>query len=220
MMDDQAGDTQTSYDRVAREYAERIFDELKDKPLDRELLDRFADSVRGRGLVCDLGCGPGHVARYLHDRGVLVVGVDLSPGMLEQARRLNPDIEFRQGNMLALQVDDDAWIGIAAFYSLIHIPRAEVVRALSELKRVLRPGGCLLQAFHVGEDVLHRDEWFGESVSVDFHFFRPEEMEGYLESAGFQVEETIKREPYPNVEHPSQRAYIFARKPPGSSKLP
>lgn len=61
---------QTSYDRLAAPYAEHIAGELAGKPLDRQLLDCVADEVRGAGLACDLGCGPGHVGRYLHDRGV------------------------------------------------------------------------------------------------------------------------------------------------------
>src|SRR3954454_23213708 len=99
-------DVEGSYDRVAEEYALRISGELAHKPLDRQLLDRFAAEVEGLGPVCDLGCGPGHVARYLHDHGVQVTGLDLSEAMVEQARRLNPDIAFRQGNMLALDVED------------------------------------------------------------------------------------------------------------------
>jgi 2-polyprenyl-3-methyl-5-hydroxy-6-metoxy-1,4-benzoquinol methylase len=71
-----------SYDTIAAEYARRIYAELKDKPFDREWLDGFAERVRAIGQVCDLGCGPGHVARYLRDRGVHVFGLDLSPVML------------------------------------------------------------------------------------------------------------------------------------------
>jgi len=204
---------QASYDRVAAEYIQRVFDELKHKPLDRQLLDRFAARVRGMGSACDLGCGPGQVARYLHERGVQVSGVDLSPVMVEHARRLNPGIEFRQGDMRALDIEDGTWDGVAAFYSIIHIPRPKVIEALIEIKRVLRAGGLLLLACHIGDDVLHFDEWWGQKVSVDFFFFRPEEMRGYLESAGFTVEEIIEREPYPEVEHQSRRAYLFAKKP-------
>ena len=205
--------TQTSYDRVADEYVRRIFDELQHKPFDRLLLDRFAASVRGLGLACDMGCGPGHVARYLHERGVEVCGVDLSPAMVERASGLTPGVEFRQGDMLALDVPDGTWAGITAFYSLIHIPRADLVRALRELRRVLRPGGLLLVSFHIGDDMIHLDEWWGQQVCVDFFLFRSAEMAGCLTSAGFEIEEIIEREPYPDIEHQSRRSYIFARRP-------
>jgi SAM-dependent methyltransferase len=206
-------DCQSSYDRVADEYARRIFDELRHKPLDRQLLDRFAARVRDVGPACDLGCGPGHVARYLHERGVQVCGVDLSPTMVERARGLTPAVEFRQGDLMALDAPDGAWAGIAAFYSLIHIPRGDMLRALGELWRVLRPGGILLLAFHIGDEAVHLDEWWGHKVCVDFFFFRPDEMAGDLRSAGFEIEEMIEREPYSEVEHQSRRAYIFARRP-------
>lgn len=204
---------QTSYDQVADEYVRRVFEELQHKPLDRQLLDRFAASVRDVGPACDMGCGPGHVARYLHQQGVEVCGVDLSPAMVERACRLTPGVEFRQGDMLALDAPDEAWASIAAFYSVIHIPRDDLPQALGELRRVLKPGGTLLLAFHIGDDTLHLDEWWGQRVNVDFFFFRSDEMAGYLRATGFEIEEIIEREPYPDVEHQSRRAYIFARRP-------
>ena len=206
-------DVETTYDRVAADYVTRIYDELRHKPLDRALLDRFAASLHTSGLACDLGCGPGHVARYLHAHGVRVCGIDLSAAMITQARRLNPGITFTQGDMRKLEVADGAWAGIAAFYSIIHIARSEIATTLRELRRVLQPDGVLLLAFHVGDDTLHLDDWMGHAVSVDFHFFRADEMSGYLASAGFAIEAVIERDPYPEVEHQSRRAYIFARRP-------
>lgn len=91
---------------MAEEYAARIYDELRDKPLDRELLNRFAGRVKEGGVICDLGCGPGHVARYLSERNVQVCGLDLSTHMVEIARRLNPDIKFEQGNLLDMNGGD------------------------------------------------------------------------------------------------------------------
>ena len=204
---------QMSYDSVAEEYARRTFDELQYKPLDRQLLDQLAASVEEGGLICDLGCGPGQIARYLHECGARVMGVDLSAQMIELARHLNPGLEFKQGNMLALDVEDEAWAGIAAFYSIIHIPREEVVNVLLELKRVLRPGGRLLLAFHIGTEVVHMEEWWELPVSADFVYFQPPEMQAYLQAAGFLIEDLIERPPYPDVEHQSHRAYILARKP-------
>lgn len=203
---------QASYDRVADEYVRRIYDELRHKPLDRQLLDRFADAVRDRGVACDVGCGPGQVARHLHERGVSVCGVDLSPEMVVRARRLNPGIEFHQASMLKLPFADGSWAGIAAFYSIIHVPCAEVPAALRELRRVAQPGGRLLLTFHIGDSTLHLDEWWGHAVNVDFHCFRSDEMAAHLQAAGWQGIEVIERDPYPDVEHQSRRAYLFAQK--------
>jgi SAM-dependent methyltransferase len=209
---------QASYDRVAEEYARRIYDELRHKPLDRKLLDQLVQRVGSLGPICDLGCGPGHVARYLHGQGAEALGVDLSPVMVEVARRLNPAISFQPGNMLALEVEDNAWGGIAAFYSIIHIPREEVFRVLAELRRVLKPGGWLLVAFHIGEHMVHVDEWWGEEVSLDGYFFQPDEMSGYLAQAGFVDIEVFVRDSYPDVEYQSRRAYIFAHTEGSGSK--
>jgi SAM-dependent methyltransferase len=211
-------DTAKSYDAVADEYVAHIYGELRDKPLDRELLDRFADAVRGQGPVCEIGCGPGQVARYLHDRGVEMSGIDLSAGMVERARRLNPGIEFHQGDMAALDAPDGSWAAIVLFYSIIHIARGEVVAVLRELRRTLRPGGLLFLAFHIGSETIHRDEWWGHAVSVDYLLFTTDEMTGYLRQAGFEVEDVRERDPYPDVEHPSRRSYIVARTPAGASQ--
>lgn len=205
---------QASYDRVAEEYARHFCDEMLKKPFDRKMLDWLAEKVNGSGVICDLGCGPGQIAGYLHSRGAEVCGVDLSPEMVRQARAINPHINFQQGDMLALtEVSNDQYGGIAAFYSIIHVPRPSVTNALRELRRVLRPQGMLLLTFHIGQETVHRDEFLGKDVSLDFHFFETEEMKNHLRLAGFELEEVIERDPYPEVEYPSRRAYIFARKP-------
>ena len=211
-MDQSIENVQKSYDQVADEYTSQYFHELEHKPLDRALLDLLAEGVRGLGLVADLGCGPGHVARYLHERGVSVLGIDLSPRMVELARKLNPGITFEQGNMAALTVEDEAWVGIVAFYSMIHFPRPQVVPVLREFHRVLRPNGVLLLSFHAGQEVRHVEEWWGMPVSLEGVFFEREEMEGYLQEVDFAIEVSMQRAPYVEVEIQTQRVYILARK--------
>ena len=206
-------DTQAGYDAVAREYAERFKDEMDDKPFDRDCLDRLAREVRDLGPICDLGCGPGQIARYLHRKGVKTLGVDLSPKMVAEAHRLNPEIHFHQGDMLSLPDEDNSWGGIAAFYCIIHIPREQIVEALREMKRVLKPNGLLLVTFHIGQEIKHLDEWWEKPVNIDFAFYLPNEMEDWSKEAGFELVETLVREPNPEVEVATQRAYVFARKP-------
>ncbi|MHB8731637.1 MAG: class I SAM-dependent DNA methyltransferase [bacterium] len=208
------GSIRDGYDRVADEYARRLFDELRAKPLDRRLLDRFAADVGGRGDVCDMGCGPGQVARHLRDAGAAVFGLDLSPRMVAEARRLNPDITFREGNMLALDLPDGALAGIAAFYAIVNIPAASLPVVFREMMRVLRPGGLLLLAFHAGRETLRERELWGRSVDLEFFFFEPAAIRRELELAGLVAEDLVERGPYaPDVEYQSRRAYIFARRP-------
>jgi ubiquinone/menaquinone biosynthesis C-methylase UbiE len=214
MIREKISDVQSGYDLVADEYARRIYDELQHKPLDCQLLDRFAESVRHAGVACDLGCGPGQIARYLHARGIQVCGMDLSAGMVARARQLNPDIQFNQGDMRALPVKDNTWAGIAAFYAIVNLPSHDLVPALREMLRVLVPGGRLLLSFHIGEDTSQIEDLWDSGAALEFHFFRVETVASYIRSAGFEVEEMIEREPYaPEVEYQSQRAYIFAQKP-------
>jgi SAM-dependent methyltransferase len=206
-------DLQNNYDQVAEDYAQEYCHELEKKPFDRKILELLIEKVHGNGVICDMGCGPGQIARYLHDQGAEACGIDLSAEMIAQAARLHPSIPFHQGSMLDLsKVPDGSFGGVAAFYSIIHIPSESVVNALKELKRALRSGGELLLAFHIGKDVVHRDEWWGKKVSIDFYFFETDEMCDFVKMAGFELREVIERHPYPE-EYQSRRAYIFARKP-------
>lgn len=211
------GDIAASYDAVAELYAVDYFDELSRKPFDRGLLAKFAKLTGQRGRVCDIGCGPGHLARHLSEIGLDVMGVDVSPVMVEVARKLNPDLPFQQGNMLQLPFADGSFAGIAAFYSIIHIERPRVTDALREFFRVLQSAGHLLLSFHVGEGEVHRDEYYSHSGQngppIAFHatLFAMDEMQRYLEQAGFKVQESLDRGPY-DFEYPSRRAYILARR--------
>lgn len=213
-MSDERSRLLDSYNLVAEDYAAHLRDELGSKPFDRRMLDWLVDRVGALGPVCDMGCGPGQVARYLHERGARSCGVDLSPAMIEQARKLHPaDIAFSVGDMLDLRgVADETFGGVAAFYSIVNLTPASLPHALGELRRVLRGGGTLLVAYHVGDEVKHLDEWWGKTVSVDFYFYRTADVKRGLEEAGYRIEEVIEREPYPEVEYPSRRAYLFARK--------
>lgn len=203
---------EASYDRVAEQFVCEFFEELKRKPFDRKLLDQFAGSLRDQGRVCEIGCGPGQIARYLRDHGVEICGIDLSPEMIKQARHLNPDIPFERGDMLALNLSAASLAGIVCFYAIIHLKREDVTRALKGMNRILKPGGKLLVSFHGGEGELHRDEWYDKPVSIDVTLLEKDEMANYLLAAGFEVERMVEREPY-EFEYPTRRLYAFGRKP-------
>jgi SAM-dependent methyltransferase len=182
-----------SYDAIAEQYAEQYFDELDGKPFDRDVLDRFAATVKHRGRVCDLGCGPGQIARYLAAHGVDAFGIDASASMVATARRLNPTLQFRQGDFFHLPLADGELGGVAAFYCLIHCMRGELGRAVVEIHRVLMPGGRFLMAVHAGEGELGRDEAYGKRVALVATLFSEDEVRAALTASGFRVDELVTR---------------------------
>jgi SAM-dependent methyltransferase len=212
---DRRSPLQTSYDAVAAEYVKHIYGELEGKPDDRQLLDNFAAALQDAGPCVDLGCGPGHVSRYLAERGLDISGIDISKNMVKQARKLNPGLKFSTGDMQRLDVEDNHWAAIVSFYSIIHTPLEELVTTLLEFHRVLEPGGALLLAFHMDEETRHLAQWWDQPVDLDFYFYRPMHMLVNLQHAGFDQVETTCRGPYPEIESQTQRCYILAEALPG-----
>jgi SAM-dependent methyltransferase len=203
-------DVRDSYDSAAEAYAQHLASELVHKPLDRHLLNRFAEATRGRGVVADIGCGPGHVARYLHDQGVTVVGIDLSPAMIACAARLNPGLDFRVGDMRDLDLPPSRLVGLIAFYAIVHTEPDELEAIMHELRRVLAPGGLALVAFHAGNEIVHVDDLFGAPVNLDFRFHVPSAVVSAMRAASFAVIEHTEREPYAGAEYQSRRCYLLA----------
>jgi SAM-dependent methyltransferase len=141
--DDWLIDTRASYDTVAASYAERMRQVLDGTPYIRAALDLFAEKVRavGGGPVADMGCGPGHVTAYLRALDVDAFGIDLSPVMIDVARREQPGVRFEVGSMTDLGLADASVAGLLAFWSLVHTPDHALPGVLAQFRRVLRPGG-------------------------------------------------------------------------------
>jgi ubiquinone/menaquinone biosynthesis C-methylase UbiE len=206
-----------AYDAVASAYDNELRDELEHKPLDRALLEAFLELV-GAGMIADVGCGPGHVTRFLAARHEPVIGIDLSPGMITIAKQHAPTLAFAVGSMTQLPVPDNAWSGAIALYSIIHFTRQDRAIACREFARAVRSGGWLLIAFHVDSaefaigDVNHLTTWFGESVEIDGYFLDPVDVAADVEAAGFTIMSTLIRQPLPGVEYRSRRCYLLARR--------
>lgn len=202
--------TRRSYDRIAKRYAKEFVDELDHKPLDRALLTMLAEETAGSGPVADLGSGPGHAAAFLAARGVPTTALDLSPAMATLARHQlgRPAVA---ASLTALPFGPGTLAAAVALYCLIHLDSPGLDAAVAELGRTIRPGGPVLLAFHTGTEVIHRDEWWGEPVDLDFRFLEADAVTDRLTVAGFAVEVVLERAPYPE-EAPTQRTYVLARR--------
>jgi SAM-dependent methyltransferase len=142
--------TRAAYDGVVELYASLFADrQLETMPFTRTMVRTFAELVAatGNSHVADIGCGPGHITAFLSDQGLAARGLDLSPGMVEHARKSFPALRFDEARTEALPLEDGSLGGVVAHYSLIHTPPAEVPALLAELTRVLAPGGLALVSF-------------------------------------------------------------------------
>jgi SAM-dependent methyltransferase len=184
-------DTRTSYDTLAPDYAEQVRDLLNQTPYERAILAVFAELVRvgGGGPVADVGCGPGRITAHLAGLGVDAFGIDLSPAMIEVARRDHPALRFEVGSMTDLDLAEASLAGMVAWYSLIHVPDHEIGAVFARFHRALRPGSPLLIGFHVGDDVQLKTRGYGgHAINVQVHRRRPEQLAAWLDGAGFDVQ--------------------------------
>jgi SAM-dependent methyltransferase len=180
-----------SYDRVADNYLDMVVTtgvgDIRTHPWLRAVIDVFADAVRGLGPVLDVGCGPGTVTAYLAERGVDASGVDLSPRMVEHARRRYPQGEFSVGSSTDLDLADASWGGLLGWWSLFNLPRDVLPRVLSSFARALVAGGQLIIATHVGnQDVVRTQAYGGVPVRWTTYQWRPEQLTLLVEQAGLR----------------------------------
>ena len=192
MAPDEVERTIHTYDRIAARYATR-----PTYPLEQEL-DRFVALVEGEGWVVDVGCGPGHYARALAARGLRVVGLDLSAGMLAQAVAAGTKNLLR-ADMRCLPLPTGSMDGCFACASLLHLPRAEAPIALAEFHRVLRRKGVLYLALKEG----HGEEWMdaGGAGQRFFVYYRVSEVDRLLAEAGFTLIDGWISPPGPGQRH-------------------
>ena len=178
-----------SYDRVADNYVDMVattaLGDIRRQPWLRAAMDVFADAVSGLGPVLDVGCGPGTVTAYLAERGLDVSGVDLSPRMIEHARRLHPECSFRVGSSTELDLAAASWGGLLGWWSLFNLPRHILPPVLSSFARALVPGGQLIIGTHVGHgDVPRTEAYGGVPVRWTNHLWQPDQLVALVEQAG------------------------------------
>src|SRR3989344_6253640 len=102
--------------------------------------DKFKNLLPN-GKVIDIGCGEGRDAKFFINNNYSYVGIDLSPEMLELARKLNPTADLFEMSMYNLNFTENIFDGFWAAASYLHIPKQRADEALQELKKVVKIGG-------------------------------------------------------------------------------
>lgn len=149
----------------------------------------------------------------LQSLGLPAFGIDLSPGMVEIARRDYPDVRFEAGSMTALDLPDGELSGIVSWWSTVHLPQDALATAFAEFERLLRPGGQLLVGFHVGTERTHKTSGYGgHPMSVDVFRRTPDELSAVASAAGFIAHTSFVTD----LDTQRPGACLFFRKPDNS----
>jgi SAM-dependent methyltransferase len=213
-VDAKTDELRAAHDVLAEFYVDRLAGATEDMPIERAVLRLFCELTVAAGLgvtVGDVGCGTGRLAPYLEAKGLLPLGVDLSPEMVRVARRDYPDFSFDVADLRDLPFADASLAGVVCWYSLLFLTPSDRAIAFGELARVVKPGGYLVTAFKAGDGTLRRSgHSTGLGVEFDSYWLSPDEMERRVTEAGFEKVYWAGR---PAGEHESTpQGYLLARK--------
>jgi len=204
--------TRQAYNLAVQKYHDLFHNEMNEKEYDRKLLDSFSAKFNKDSLICDAGCGPsGHIGRYLFDKGIKVVGVDISEKCVELARLNNPKIKFECADISKMPFDNNSFDGLISYYSIINTPKIYLGRIFAEFRRVLKPGGNLLVAVKVGTNEGYIDDLLGIKTKIYSTLFTQEEIVAYFSQAGFLLEFFDKRNPY-DFEISNERIFAIGKR--------
>lgn len=203
MTDPLRDETRRGYDAIAAAYAEWLPDTSYEAPIDLAmigmLLDLLGDSP---ARVLDAGCGTGRMVPHLHSRNasLRITGVDLSTGMLEQARAAHPGATYLQGDLRDLPVADGGTDAVLAWYSIIHTRHDDLAAVFAEFHRVLRSDGALLVAFQTGRgERLVRPEGYDVEMRAFLH--ETGAVEAMLRTLDYRIIAHLDRSARPNEAH-------------------
>lgn len=176
---------QTAYDRIAAQYA--TINALM-PPEVAIKADRFSRLIGPHGLMLDVGCGPGRDLDWFKDKEIPAVGLDLSAGMLAEARRQAPG-NLIQMDMRTLGFQSACFQGVWCNASLLHLAKHEARRAIAEIHRVLRRGGVLFLSVQSGAGEAWEPWAYDGTVKRLFARYHPIEMAMLLVNSGFIIHE-------------------------------
>jgi ubiquinone/menaquinone biosynthesis C-methylase UbiE len=204
--------TREAYNLAAQKYHQLFHNEILEKDYDRRFLDSFANKFSKEHLILDAGCGPSaHIGRYIFDKGIPVIGVDISDECIELARKYNPKMKFRRQDISQLQFENNRFDGIISYYSIIDTPKKFVYKIFKEFRRVLKSNGYLLVVVKAGTQEGYIDDLLGIETKLYFALFTKEEISQYFKQAGFILEFIEQRDPY-DFEISNERIFAIGRK--------
>jgi ubiquinone/menaquinone biosynthesis C-methylase UbiE len=181
MNKDPVTETVDNYDKVAEKYVEYHEHTRKMTAYGKD----FIKQVPGK-KVLDVGCGPGWDAKLFSNHGLDVMGIDLSKEFIRIAETKSPKSKFLQMDMRKLEFSTAYFDGVWASASVLHVPRKEIKKVLSEVYRVLKPNGLLYISVKSGDGAKFVNNDLG--INRYFVYYSEKEFKELLTAVGFSIQ--------------------------------
>jgi ubiquinone/menaquinone biosynthesis C-methylase UbiE len=175
-------DTINFYDQNVDEYIKNTTN-LQNK----DWIDKFISYLPKNGSVLDIGCAYGRDTNFFASKKYVTTGIDLSQKMIDKAKESVPDVKFFVMNMLELDFEDNAFDGVWCSATLLHLKKADAIKSLKEIKRVLKVNGVLY--FNLkegeGEKTINDDRY--DNAKKFYAYYNEKEIKDILSEQSFEL---------------------------------
>ncbi|MBV8667268.1 MAG: class I SAM-dependent methyltransferase [Burkholderiaceae bacterium] len=179
------GNPVETFNKNARRYAEKYF-ALSDYD---EFYQRLLASVAPAGSLIDVACGPGNVSAYAsrHRPDLEVVGVDLAPSMVEEARARVPGVVFEVCDCTRLESLGRAFDAAAFAFGLSYLTDDAAAQCLSSIRAILEEGAPLLLLTIASAEPMEKVETSSSGDRLLTVYRTPQQIAAMLERQGFCI---------------------------------
>ncbi len=182
MTNDKFASTRTSYNQYASQFVQHF-----ERSLDTTELDQFLKMIPKRGIILDAGCGSARDSAYMIEQGYRAQGIDLSEGLLAEAKKLHPEVPTQIMSLTDMKFAPASFDGVWTKATFVHLNRTDIPKVLKDFYTFLKPNGALFIRTKEGKGEGSQPVSFDQNVTRWFTFFRLEELTKMIEAAGFQV---------------------------------
>ena len=193
--------TIATYDVIAEKYAKKHW---RTRLLVKERA-KFSRLCK-KGEILDAGCGVGIYTKFFLSRGLKTTGIDLSSGMLEEAKKRVPKGKFIKMSITKLEFGHNVFEGVWCAAVLLHLKPSSTRKALAEINNVIKPDGLLFVSVKKGSGAIIKT--YPDGTKRFFQFYGTSEISELIRKSGFRIEELHEN----TDEDEDSWVCIFARK--------
>lgn len=194
------------YDEIADLYDEVLWNDM---PYNDEI-DKFVSLLNGRDVL-DIGCAMGSFTKYVSDKGYNVDGIDISPKLIEIAKRKVPSANFQVMDMLDLKIDK-LYDGIMFINSTIHVEKKDMLDMFKNVSKLLKEDGTLFIILLEGEGEMYVEEPLKPSIKEFVNFYTKNEIETLFRKSHFSIIESHSIIDDADTELGSEQLVYYLRK--------